>query len=104
MSKERIHDPSSRRGVFVGDLKYGRRNCNVVSRSDYTGENNLPVAPLKLIRPRNPIYWTKDRGIKKVSSKNSSWQQAINYLLISYSDNINKLKANYHLTIGKQRI
>lgn len=104
-------DEAPRTGVFEGDLKYGRCNGNVVSKHGDNPANrhngiakNQPVAPLTLVQPRDPEFWKRDPRINEVKKNVNNSQHAINRLLETYKDNSDHLRANIHVTFGRQRL
>lgn len=52
---------------------------------------------------RNPELWLKDKKEKKVSESHTS-QRIVNHLLNSFVQNRTRLRAEFHLTIGKQHL
>lgn len=70
---------------------------------DMVSQSDVVMAP-----PRDPEAWTnptynEDKQYKKERSTGSS-QHGANYVLQSYLKNVNNMKANIHLTVGRQRI
>jgi len=105
MHREQLVDLSPRKGVFVGDLKYGRCNITTSERGhDFAGEENAPIAPLVLVANRDPEVWRRDSRLKEARRKTRTSQYLDNQLLNSYIENVDQMRANIHLTIGKQRI
>lgn len=108
----KIVDQSTNKGVYKGDLAYGRANGNVPVRGrDFTAEpdedgnaRNLPAAPLILVKERDPNVWTKDPMIKQVKRDVGQFQYSINQFINSYRENADHLRANIHVTVGRQRL
>lgn len=69
-----ILDPALGRGIFEGDLKYGRVSKTDNMHKDYpaervggTGEaRNCPIAPLILQGGRDPKVWKRDVRLSKI--------------------------------------
>lgn len=108
----RIVDQSIDKGVYKGDLAYGRADGNVPVRGrDFTAEpdedgnaRNLPAAPLVLVKERDPSVWARDPMIKKVKRDVGQFQYSVNQFIRSYKENVDHLKANIHVTVGRQRL
>jgi hypothetical protein len=98
-------DRSAGTGVFKADLKYGRMNGDTPSKNgDFAGEENQPISPLVLVNPRDPHVWKKDNRVKEMRRTQGMPQSYVNYLMDEFSSNLKYLRANYHLTVGKQRL
>ena len=108
----RLVDMSPNRGVYEGDLKYGRCNGNVPEfHKDFPADpvngepRNKPVIPLKLVQPRDQRVWQADSldhlAIKmaKQSMKKAQTKDGINYLRKLFQEHEHHLRANFHLTI-----
>jgi hypothetical protein len=103
MSKQ-LNDLSPRTGVFVGDLAYGRCNGAVPDKhGDYTGNHNKPICALTLVKTRDPRVWTRDPLVKEARKYVSESQILKNGLISAFMENLKTMRANYHLTVGKQR-
>ena len=99
-----LKDPSPRTGVYTGDLAYGRMNGAVPNKhGDYSGASNKPIMPLTLVRPRDPHMWKRDPLVKEARKYVSESQVLKNSLINTFMENLKHLRANYHLTVGKQR-
>jgi hypothetical protein len=103
MSRQ-LNDPSPRTGVYTGDLAYGKCNGSVPDKhGDYTGTSNKPICALTLVRARDPKVWTKDPLVKEARKYVVENQSLKNGVINAFMENLKHLRANYHLTVGKQR-
>ncbi len=101
---KRLIDPSNRSGVYSGDLAYGRKNGTMFDKhGDYSGPDNQPIVPLTLVESRDPHVWGRDPYIKDAKKNNAENQAMKNEVINSYMEKLSHLKANFHLTVGKQR-
>lgn len=83
--RTQFNDPSSRTGIFEGDLRYGRRAGNELQKhNDFasgryeiaedgtlidTGQvKNAPAVPLVLVQPRDPEVWANKVKPPKVKN------------------------------------
>jgi len=112
MSKTKIVDYALGTGVYTGDLKYGRVSKTNGERSkDFAAQYqdgkpiNPPAVPLVLVQNRDPEVWTSERLlVKKAKEKVVNFQHAVNYWIQAFQQNDVGLRANVHLTVGKQRL
>ncbi len=103
MSKTRLLDRSQGKGIYEGDLKYGRKlGDSYIKGQDFPSAdgNNQPVVPLTLVEKRDPRVWRKDKAIKTAKKHVDNSQHGINYVLKVYRSCLADMK----LTVGKQRI
>lgn len=106
----KLIDRSTGNGVFHGDLAYGRCNGRVpLKGQDFTAQisgdgtpRNIPVAPLVLVRRRDPRMWAKDKQLKKTKRKTGHSQTMVNYIISQYLRT--NLKSNFHLKVGGMSI
>lgn len=104
MSKQ-INDPSLRTGVYEGNLAYGRCNGNMPDKhGDYSGAHNKPISPLTLIRTRDPNVWKRDPLVKEARKFMIETQSLKNGVINAYMENLKRLRANFHLTVGKHKM
>jgi hypothetical protein len=118
--KDKIVDYTDGRGVYQGDLKYGRTvNGERVKGKDVSShrvdgvEQNPPIAGLALVQPRDPYVWTRDTRLKGVKNPKTNLQKVMRDLLPGVSQgevvdifkkNVKNLRANISLKVGKDRI
>lgn len=107
----RISDPSPRTGTFEGDLRYGRAlGTHPDKHRDFSADRvdgiarNVPVAPLILVPARDPSVWRKDPRVKEAKKHLDNSQHGVNYLLQSFQESMNHLRADMHITVGRQRM
>jgi len=111
MSKHRlINDPAPGMGSFEGDLKYGRAHgTNNEKGKDFAADRqngvatNLPVMPLRLVQPRDPEIWRRDLRVSEARKNLDNSQHGVNYLIQCFQSNLNDMRSNLKLKIGKQR-
>lgn len=112
MERSNITDRSPGKGVYQGDLAYGRANGDMpVKDRDFSAHvqedgkpKNKPCCQLVLTLPRDPTLWRKDPAIKEAKKQDTSGNQhATNVLLTTFVDCQRTLRANLSLTIGRQR-
>ncbi len=108
-----LTDRSPSRGVYYGDLTYGRVNGNkgFERGKDFTaniGEhgvpNNMPAVRLVLVEPRDPEVWKKDPNIKEAKKRRiDGSQHAINLTMTMFKElyDNGSLRANFKLRTGK---
>jgi hypothetical protein len=111
MRSRTIEDRSVGTGVFTGDLKYGRMfGKNFEKHKDFAAEHvngiaqNQPVVPLITVQPRDPNCWKKDPSVKQAKRVVDNSQHSVNYIVQSYREMLNHMKANIHITVGRQRL
>jgi len=109
--RTQLKDPHPTRGVFEGDLAYGRAfGNNPDKRKDYAADRvdgvaqNKPIAPLVLVAPRDPELWRRDKRVVKAKRTLDNSQHGVNQMIKSYYEMLDYMKANIHLTVGKTRL
>jgi hypothetical protein len=107
----RLYDPTPAGSPYEGDLRYGRAFGTTPDKHrDFHAERvdgtprNVPVVPLVLVQPRDPQVWKKDARIKEMKKSVDNSQHGVNYVLQAYQSQLNHMKSNLHLTVGKQRL
>lgn len=80
--KTNFDDPSSRTGVYVGDLRYGRCYGNEYRKhNDYPAHEgdqvNLPAVPLVLKSKRDPRIWNGKSKHPKVKCNSKSFTDQV---------------------------
>jgi len=90
-------NPTRNKGwTSKGDPKYYRK----VERD---GEMiTVPGYPVVPVEPRDPDVWMKDNAIKLARTKEGS-QNGVNHIIDIYTKNLETMKANFRLTVGRQR-
>lgn len=76
-------------------------NIEIESKQDERGM--ISRSDVVLVTPRDPEVWGRDGRVKEAKKALSS-QHATNYLLERYLKSQRYLRANLHLTIGRQRL
>ncbi len=107
----RITDPSPHTGTYEGDLRYGRAfGTQPNKHKDFSADRingvsqNVPVVPLTLVQPRDPACWKKDPKVKEIKKELDNSQHGVNYVIQSYQHFAQHMRANIHITVGKQRL
>lgn len=106
--KTHFEDPSSRTGVFVGDLKYGRRQGKEFRKhNDFPAQDengnlvNEVAVPLVLQKRRDPQVW--NRGKTKVKKVKKNPQDLQDTLMMTLATQTGGLLHNLRVTkIGRQ--
>jgi hypothetical protein len=118
--KDKLVDYAEGKGVYQGDLKYGRtiegervKGKDSPSHKVDGVEQNPPVVALKLIQPRDPYVWTRDTRLKGVKNPQTNLQKIMRDLtpgvttdeVVSiFKKNVKNLRANISLKVGKDRV
>lgn len=98
--------------VEFADLAYGRANGEQPENGkDYPADwdesgkaKNKPIAPLRLVQPRDVALWTKDESVKDAKKNVARSQHYIDYMTQLYCGSLRFMRSNISLTIGKQRL
>lgn len=108
-----LTDRSPSRGVYYGDLAYGRAEGNTPKpNKDYVAcvdENgvpsNMPCVRLVLVTGRDPEVWKKDPAVKEAKKwpLDGNWH-ANNVVLTTFKElyDSGRIRSNIRLRIGKE--